>query len=98
MRKLLLAILCTGGLVACSSNSEPPKQNTIVLQNCNDAHNLVKSNGVKIGQAFAARDANTIGALELQNRDIVDLNPQCFPKLQKQIKYWKKLHQEALSE
>ena len=94
MKKLLICLFSAGVLAACSSNNEPRKSSTLVLDNCSDAKALVKSNHQKIEQAFADNDANTIGTLELQNRSIIRNNISCFPNIEKNIKYWKKLHKE----
>lgn len=91
MHKLLISLLGAGILAACSSTN-PPSQPQMASGDCSNVKAQVKTNHAKIAHAFAHRDANTIGTLELQNRDIVHANMKCFPNLEKQIKYWQNVH------
>jgi len=86
MKKLLVSILLAFALAACSSNKAPE------LETCQDARDLVKKNHHKIRKAFANNDANTIGKLELQNRDIIRENMECFPKAEEYKKHWERMH------
>lgn len=97
MRKLLVILLGAGALAACSSTNTPQPQSNVVYNNCSDAKAQVRSNHEQISQAFAHRDADTIGTLELQNWDIVHANMKCFPNVQKQMKYWEKMHKDMTS-
>lgn len=83
MNKALLYLFSASILAACSSTNQPQPPKTMKFNTCSQAKILLKSNHKKIEQAFADNDANMIGNLELQNRNIVRSNMQCFPKLEK---------------
>ena len=91
MKKLLISLLFASTVIACSTNNSQLQPAQIVLDNCSDARDLVKSNHEKIKLAFADNDAYNIGALELENRSIVHSNLDCFPKFEKHMKEWKKM-------
>lgn len=94
MCKILLFSFCLMVLAACSSEKAPVAPKEIVLENCSDARDFAYSNHQKIEEAFANNDANTIGSLELENRALINSNPECFPKEQEIKKFWAKKRKE----
>lgn len=86
MNKILaLLIGASFTLVACSSTTSPQNiqtpHATVVLSTCEDLQDFVASNHEQLKEAFANKDAYTIGALELQNRAVIEANLDCFPKI-----------------
>lgn len=91
MKKLLVLLLGASALLAACSSTSAPAQTpvvhsaTVVLTTCEDLQGFVEDNRDQIKQAFANNDAYTIGALELQNRAVIQSNLDCFPKIKERI-------------
>ena len=80
---LLLAASCGVAFVAASESEA----------NCQVLRKQIKENHENIDKAYHTNDACTMGKLMIQNRQVIESNMACFPKLEEMMAKRQKLQQ-----
>lgn len=79
MKKLLIlaGFMSAGSVFAAPS---APMMAESVPASCKQYHQQMKQNHQAIDAAYDKKDACTMGKLMMQNRQIFESHPECFPK------------------